>query len=41
MNGLQLKDVDEFEISNKFGKIYFFGKTDLRGVDLGKEVSIE
>jgi hypothetical protein len=40
MSAEELREVDNFEISNDFGKILFFGATDLRGVNLGQQVTI-
>jgi hypothetical protein len=40
MSARELREVDNFEISNDFGKVLFFGATDLTGVDLGQEVTI-
>jgi len=36
----ELQRVDSFEISNEHGRIFFFGETDLTGVDLSREVTI-
>jgi len=36
----EIKDIFELTISNEFGSVLFFGRTDLSNVDLGKDVTI-